>query len=340
MTIPLAMPRLAALAAALVVLGPLAALAQETEPEQVDLPEEDRLRQHLLKLEWRGVTQLLRWEQRVDRVQKTRANTSSNPQELALLSDDEDAGVRFYVAANRHTPLGTRLALATDEEATVRAGVAMSLAYDPLASSAIVEATEHLALALARDNNVLVRLVLLENGRLPEALFDTLATDPDPIVRLRVAEGLYTPAHVLATLSADSVATVQLAAVGHANLPLSRLSELSFSPDPVLRMAVCGNVNTPSTVLDSLAADAHPGVRQLVASHPNTPLGTLVLLAGDPDVNVVMAVAEHPSAGRQLLTRLAFDDRDGGIRMAAQRRLEPLLRREIREDILERYDSN
>lgn len=331
---------LAALLMGLLALGPAAVRAQETEPEQVDLPEEERLRQHLRKLEWRGVTQLLRWEQRIDKVQKTRANTSSNPQELALLADDEDAGVRFFVAANRHTPLGIRLALASDVQATVRAGVAMSLVYDPLASNEVRGVTESLAQELAADPNVLVRLVLLENGRIPALVFDTLAADPDRIVRRKVAEGLYTPSHVLELLSADSVAAVQLAAVVHANLPVRRLAELSFSPDPTLRTAVCRNVNIPSTVLDSLATDPNAAVRRLAAAHDNTSLATLRRLASDSDIGVMMAVARHPRADRALLTMLAYDDRDGGVRLAAQRRLEPLLRREIREDILERYDSD
>lgn len=331
---------LSAALAARLALGSAPVWAQESEPEQVDLPEEDRLRHHLRKLEWGSVNQLLRWEQRVDKVQKTRANTSSNPQELALLADDEDAGVRFYVAANRHTPLGTRLALASDEVATVRAGVAMSIAYDPLASSEVRSLTETMVGELSTDANVLVRLALLKNGRLPAFAFDSLATDPDRSVRRTVAEGLYTPGHVLEVLSADSVAAVQRAAVIHPNLPLRRLTELSFSTEPALRTAVCRNVNVPSTVLDSLAADPDPGVRRLVASHGNTPLVTLERLARDSDMTVVVAVAEHPEADRKLLTALAYDDRDGNVRMAAQRRLQPLLRREIREDMMERYDSD
>ncbi|MFH1571163.1 MAG: hypothetical protein ABIL09_24425 [Gemmatimonadota bacterium] len=308
--------------------------------EQVDLTVEERLRQQLRKLEWRGVTQLLRWEQRVDKVQKARANTSSNPQELALLSDDEDAGVRFYVAANRYTPLGTRLALSGDPEATVRAGVAMSLEYDPVSPADARSLVEGMAVDLAVDPNVLVRLTLVENGRLPAAAFDTLAADPDYVIRRRLAEGRYTPGRVLERLSRDSIDTVQLTALLHPNVPVGRIQELSASADPMVRMAVCRNVNTPTTVLDSLAGDPLVLVRRLVAAHANTQLATLRRLAADPDSGVLMAVANHPRADRALLTALAYDDRDGNVRLAAQRRLEPLLRNEIREDILERYDAN
>ena len=35
---------------------------------------------------------------------------------------------------------------------------------------------------------------------------------------------------------------------------------------------------------------------------------------------------------------LAYDDKHADVRLAAQDRLRPLLRREIRDDILERWD--
>ncbi|MFC1526720.1 hypothetical protein ACFL6X_07925 [Candidatus Latescibacterota bacterium] len=321
---------------ALCLLGSPLTLSSQEESEQVDLTAEERLRQHLRKIEWRGVTQLLRWEQRVDREQKRRANTSSNPHELSLLADDEDAGVRFFVAANRYTPLGTRLALAADPEPAVRSGVAMSLDYDPLAPPEVRDLVEGLSVGLAADGNILVRLTLVENGRLPRSAFDALAVDADYIVRRKLAENLYAPAGVLDQLSADTVSTVQLAALVHPNVPVTRLTELSANADPLIRMAVCQNTNTPATTLDSLALDPQALVRRLVASHPNTRLPTLRRLATDADLAVLMAVAQHPRADRQLLMALAYDDRDGDVRMAAQDRLEPLLRTELREDILER----
>ena len=57
------------------------------ETEQVRPTIEAQLRQHLLKLRGWGVSQLMRTEQKVDREQKRRANTSSNPRELALLAE-------------------------------------------------------------------------------------------------------------------------------------------------------------------------------------------------------------------------------------------------------------
>ncbi len=86
--------------------------------------------------------------------------------------------------------------------------------------------------------------------------------------------------------------------------------------------------------------DANPLVRRRAAAHPNMRLTTLRQLAGDNDVGVVQVVASHPQADRELLMQLAYDGRDAQVRPIAQDRLEPLLRREIRDDILERWQAN
>ncbi|MBT4097546.1 MAG: hypothetical protein HOE86_07875, partial [Gemmatimonadetes bacterium] len=94
------------------------------------------------------------------------------------------------------------------------------------------------------------------------------------------------------------------------------------------------------SVLDALAFDANPLVRRQAAQHPNMRLPTLRQLFDDSDISVLQAVASHPHADRDLLMQLAFDDRDAQVRVTAQDRLEPLLRREIRDDILERWQAN
>lgn len=308
--------------------------------EQVDPSNEERLRRSLRKLEWNHVTQLLRWEQGVDVEQKKRANTSSNPRELDLLSEDEDVGVRFFVAANRHTPLATRLALSRDPEPSVRSGVALALAREPLASQTVRNVVRDMAVGLAQDDNIVVRLSLSGNRRLPDAAYDTLAHDPDQVVRHKVAQNPNTPSGALVQLTQDTVLTVRVAALQHHNTPLPRLVEMSRSPLVEVRLAVCQNVNTPVAVLDTLAMDPDPQVRRLVATHTNTEVSTLHRLARDSDIGVLVGVAQHASADRRLLMRLAYDERDPGVRLAAQYRLEPLLRAEIREDILEREGAD
>ena len=330
---------------ALALLCTLAGTSEAAEEEQrrktegVELTVEKWLRGHLSKLEGWGISKLLKTEQSVDREQKRRANTSTNPLELSLLADDEDRGVRFYVAANRNTPLGSRIHLAVDPDATVRVGVAMALAWDPLATQSTRKIVTDLATKLAGDPNVLVRLALVENKQLPPAVFDTLAGDPEEMIRWKLASNLDTPSRVLTRLTSDARRPVRLAALHHRNLPVSVLTTMAADGDVDVRRAVCVNINTPLDVLAKLAADTDPEIRRLTALHPNTPLETLKGLASDPDPVVMLAVAMHSRADRQLLLELVYND-DVDVRVAAQERLRPLLRREIRDDILERWDVN
>jgi hypothetical protein len=311
---------------------------QRRRTEGVEPTVEKWLRGHLRKLEGWGVSKLLATEQKVDREQKRRANNSTNPQELALLADDEDLGGRFYVAANPNTPLGSRIHLAGDPEPTVRTGAAMALVWDPLASQPTRQIVEDLAARFAGDPNVLVRLALVQNKRLPPAVFDALAGDPDEMIRWKLAANLDALGRVLTRLAMDVRQPVRIAALQHRNLPVDVLAGMASDTSAVIRRAVCGNIKTPLDVLDDLSGDADPDVRRLTALHPNAPLETLVRLSRDADPAVILAVARHPRADRTLLMDLAYDDQHTEVRLAAQDRLEPLLRREIRDDVLELWD--
>ena len=315
---------------------------QERETEGVRPVEEQILREHLRKLVPMGISQLMRTQQEVDREQKRRANTTSNPQELALLADDEDAGVRFQVATNRHTPRGTILALADDSEPTVRSGVALELQYDVREPREIRQLKESLAVQLSQDPQVLVRLALVSNGRIPAGVLDSLALDEDQVVRRRVAASTYASKTALAILAQDSVLVVQTEALANPNAPSSWLRRQAGHSKTEVVMAVCRNINTPGSVLDSLSVNQAPDIRASVARHQKTRLETLARMAKDKtekEESVLLAIASHPQADRSLLTYLAYDARFGPVRLQAQTRLKPLLRKEIREDILERWKN-
>ncbi len=79
----------------------------------------------------------------------------------------------------------------------------MALAWDPLMSSSRQQIITALATRLAGDQNVLVRLALVENKQLPPTLFDTLAKDADEMIRWELASNLDTPDAVLTRLATD-----------------------------------------------------------------------------------------------------------------------------------------
>lgn len=318
----------------------------EPEPESAEIVVEedptggeDFLREQLRKLDRWGLLDLLRTERDVDRKQKQRARETTHPDELAQLAEDEDGGVRFYVAANRYTPLSTRADLAGDPAPYVRAGVAMSLEHDPLASGADQQAAETIAVHLTRDPQPLVRLALAANGSLTPVTYEVLAVDADPLVRLKLAENRQTSAGALALLAQDSSESVQIRALQHPEMPPDWLLTRSASATAEIRLAVAGNPNAPLAALTRLAGDPDPRVREAVAGHPSTPLSVLRGLAADSSLAVSLAVVRHPRADRELLLALADDRRDSTLRQTAQDRLVPLLRGEIREDVLQRWDN-
>lgn len=298
---------------------------------------EEQVRQQLKKLDTWGLKPLLEREQQIDKVQKERARLSTNSRELIELAGDEDSEVRFFVAVNRNTPLVVLETLAADPETQVRSGVAMALLYQPLGARSEQGIVEGLARTLAADSQALVRMKLAENADLPPAVFDNLASDPDHLVRVRVAQNLNAPPSALSVLAQDSVETILVTALEHRNMPVEWLEKSIDQPSAQVRLAIAKNINTPVGVLDKLSSDQDAEVRRGVAHHPNTSLQTLDRMRADNDLEVLLAIVAHPRADRKLLMKLARDDRDGGVRLAAQQRLIPLLRKEIREDLLERW---
>ena len=300
---------------------------------------ETEMRQELEKLESWGVEQLLKTEREVDHEQKRRAHLSANPHELALLAGDEDSGVRFYVATNRYTPLAVLQRLAGDPAPQVRSGVALTLEYNPAAAESRRLQVGTAATQLAADSHVLVRLGLAENTALHPPIYRLLAADSEPAVRQKVAQNIRVDQQALVALVRDSVESVQVQALLHRNVPVEVLVEMSQAQAPLLRQAVGQNPNTPGAVLDQLAQDPEVTVRRAVARHPGTGLATLERMGqSEEDEEVLLGLATHPNASRDLLFRLC-QRAEVPVVEAAKAQLAPLLRSEIREDLLERWYS-
>ncbi len=312
---------------------------QESVGERLETIIEDDLRTNLKKIDRWGLKQLLYTETQVDQVQKKRAQISTNSEELALLANDEDSGVRFYVAANRYTSLDILESLAADGVDYVRCGVANSLAYDPSAIEQIRNRVEKITMNLAVDTGLLIRLVLASNPELAPAVSLRLSADKDIMVREKLSGNLNISQDVLIHLAQDSVLTVRLNALVHKNIPFAILLEKSQDLDWQVRQAVSLNPNVSGTLLDRLSSDKKVEVRRQVALHARTLQKTLKAMIKDVDLQVLKALAEHPNADREILAKLAVHQ-DNEVRITAERRLEPILRREIREDVLERWNLN
>jgi len=313
--------------------------AQTSTNEVSKYDVESHLRHELRKLRRWSVDKLLRTERAVDQQQRKRANYSTNPEELTLLADDEDGEVRFYVASNKHTPLGVKMRLANDPLPLVRGGVALVLSSDPLDSPNVKNITEMMVQELSRDPQPIVRMSLARNQTLSSTAYETLARDSDYIIRQKVAQNLHLPQSALDLLVQDTVEVVQVQALQHRNIGISWLKKMSSNLSPAVRLAVCKNTNVPTSTLEQLAQDSDPNIRLAVARHRNIAPQTLEYLAEDEDTEVLLAVTGHAKTNRTMLMDLAYNASEANVRMLAKKRLEPFLREEIQDDILERWKA-
>ena len=317
-------------------LVPFALEAEEPIKRGAEFSLEEEFRRQLRKIDRWTTMQLLRTERDIDKKQKKWARYSSQPEELAILAEDEDLGVRFYVASNRHITLDLQLLLAQDPESLVRAGVALSLKFDPREGEYEKKLKERIALRLSSDQNPLVRLVLAQNRFLPDSTYLALAGDIDPYIREELAKNIKVPKSALWNLIRDNDEEVVITALAHHNLAGEWLEEMSKASSPGVRQAVGLNINTPITTLEILAKDSVSVVREAVAQHPRATIEILEPLAKDADVGIQILVVKHPNADRELLLQMAEANEETVLK-TARKRLAPLLKGEIREDIMERW---
>ncbi len=300
---------------------------------------EEELRIHLRKLDRWGLTQLLFTEKQVDQRQMERAKNSTNPEELFQLAKDEDESVRFYVSANKYTPLDVQMDLANDENDVVRSGLAGSLQISIREEKFRKEIKAKIAKKLMQDDIPVVRLALANNIFLNSEIYSDLAMDPDPVIRLNLSQNPRASRNALMTLSGDEFELVRANVAKHHNTMSEVLTNLSKDESVAVRAAVAANVNVSATLLELLGQDSETTVLRAVARQQNTRLVTLKKLAISPDVEIQLAVANNPNTSRELLTLLASGKREKSVKDIAQSRLEPILRQEIREDVLERWNQ-
>tara|TARA_B100001250_G_scaffold100221_1_gene84288 strand:- start:4998 stop:5948 length:951 start_codon:yes stop_codon:yes gene_type:complete len=300
---------------------------------------EEQLRRHLRKLDRWGLTQLLFTEQQVDQRQMDRARNSTNPEELFQLAKDEDESVRFYVSANKYTPLDVQMELAHDQNDIVRSGLASSLQISVREEKFRKEIKTRIATKLMQDELPVVRLALANNIFLTGEIYEDLARDADPVIRLNLSKNPRASRNTLALLSNDAFDLVRANVGRHHNTPRNTLANLSTDEAVSVRAAVGTNVNISASLLEMLGKDSENEVLRAVARQHNTGLATLKFLVNSEDTEIQLAIATNPNTSRELLTLLASGKRDELVKSKAQSRLEPILRNEIREDVLERWSQ-
>ena len=87
-----------------------------------------------------------------------------------------------------------------------------------------------------------------------------------------------------------------------------------------------------------MGKDSDNIVLRAVALQHKTDLLILNDLVNSEDLEIQLAIIQNPNTSRELLTLLASGKRDQSVKNLAQSKLEPILRDEIREDVLERWN--
>jgi hypothetical protein len=142
------------------------------------------------------------------------------------------------------------------------------------------------------------------------AIYWKHAQDQVARVRQEAAENRDIPPNALATLACDPVGRLRVRAATHSATPREALAKLA--QDPEAGFARRSLITTPRRQ------------RYLRRWHRITLLrcAALATLAGDPDVGVRWATIVNKAAPPEMLTRLAQNDQDSGVRAAARMEIE------------------
>jgi hypothetical protein len=294
----------------------------------------------------REFLRLLKRAKELNEEQKGRAKRTINPRILARLAEDEDPGVRFYVAFNPRTPGSSMLALAKDPNQTVRWAVASNerlmfrideKLQDYLSNNVISLELERAfgknGTSIGPDATVeadvpgkvwkltyegktyLIRKregwLYVYNERLPDEILLNLAHDYLEIVRVGLASNQSTPPNILRELAADVSDAVRRSVAGNPNTEKIVLEVLSRDPVRKVRLTVTNNPRTPLRVMERFSIESDDSFRVAVATNLGTSPAILLGLIFDPEVTVRRAVAAHPEMPPPGLSKLAEDaDRD------------------------------
>ncbi|MEV2251674.1 PE-PGRS family protein [Streptomyces sp. NPDC050147] len=231
-------------------------------------------------------------------------NTRLDPDLVALLAQDSDAGVRGVVA--------TRPDL-TEEQRS-----AIPVTFDPRGhhhSLGWVKALHHDPAAmrrLAAATHPLVRRSVARARRLPPDVVELLAKDEDRVVRLFLAESCDdAPADMLLGVWqwwTGSLSTPDRPH-GHPNFPRSGLLRHTEDTNPRMRQLALDDPESTPGLVERFSRDPSEEVRRRAATDPRLTVASAIRLLDDSDDSVRRVAASHPGLPAQVLVRL-LGDRD------------------------------
>jgi hypothetical protein len=239
------------------------------------------------------------------------ANPRLDPDLVALLSEDPDAGVRFVVSL--------RADLTEEQRAGIRYGFDPRGRYRPLDWVVALHQDDEAVRRLAASSHPVVRRSVARARHLPPDVVELLARDEDRVVQLFLAECCDdAPADMLLRVWQwwDGSLTVPDRPRGHPNFPRRDLVRYADDPNPRMRRLALDDPESTPELVERLSRDRSEEVRRRAATDPRLSPAAAARLSEDPYEHIRDGAAEHPHLPAGLLTRLL---RDPGTAEAAAR---------------------
>ncbi|MER6732330.1 PE-PGRS family protein [Streptomyces puniciscabiei] len=246
-----------------------------------------------------------------DERRRLAANPHLDPDLVALLGEDPDAGVRWAVSV--------RADLTEEQRARIR------IDFDPRAVSWALDwvvgrhGDPDAMRRLAASAHPLVRRSVARARRLPPDVVARLARDEDRVVQLFLAESCDdAPADMLLGVWrwwTGSLSTPDRPR-GHPNFPRRGLLRYADDPDPRMRRLALDDPESTPDLVERFSRDADAEVRGDAAADPRLSPAAAARLLEDPHEHIRSAAARHPALPARLLTDLLR--RDGAAETAAR----------------------
>ncbi|MEW2132906.1 PE-PGRS family protein [Streptomyces sp. NPDC005435] len=273
-------------------------------PLSLSVYEAEGLRKHAAEscLLERGLAEHLARHTDVDLRRALAGNPCLDPDLVALLAEDPDAGVRYTIAR--------RPDLTEEQRAGIRYDFDPDTYYRTLDWVMALHDDHRAMRRLAASSHPLVRRSVARARRLPPDVVALLARDEDRVVQLFLAESCDdAPADML--LRVWQWWTGSLSAPdrphGHPNFPRRGLLRHAADPNPRMRQLALDDPESTAELVEEFSRDTDDEVRYRAAKDPRLTPASAVRLLDDPDRSVRHAAACHPLLPARVLIRLLRD---------------------------------
>ncbi|WKU43347.1 PE-PGRS family protein [Streptomyces sp. VNUA116] len=274
---------------------PLSRAVFETEGLEVKALESCRLERDFAE----GVARRGRADQR----RELAGNPCLDPDLIALLAGDPDAGVRYRVSVRPDLTEAQRAGIRIEPDPGARTYAfdwVVALHDDPGAMR-----------RLAASSHPFIRRSVARARRLPKDVVEALARDEDRVVQLFLAESCDdAPADMLLRVWQwwSGSLTHPDRPRSHPNFPRNGLLRHAGDPDPRMRRLALDDPASTAGLVERFSRDADGEVRLRAAQDPRLTAASAVLLLDDPEALVRRAAALHPRLPARVLARLLRDE--------------------------------